>query len=94
MPGTGPGAGAGGLPGADASGRVTPAGALPVGESVPFFLTPTFRPPWSEWSREGWIAAVGTKVRLTMECRKEGRDSWFVPCEFDPADGPGSIGAP
>lgn len=42
IPGTGPGANSvRGIPGADPTGRTTPASGLPVGEELPFFLEPT-----------------------------------------------------
>ena len=88
QPGTGPGG-----QGADETGRVTPTGGMPVGESLPFILEPTSRPPWSDWSREDWRRIQGTLVRLQLECSRAG-ESWSLPCEVDVASLPVTVEVP
>jgi hypothetical protein len=73
IPGTGPGASPSGpIRGADATGRATPTGGLPVGESLPFFLEPTMPPSWSQQPVENWRRERGTVLRLQLDCVREG----------------------
>jgi hypothetical protein len=88
QPGTGPGG-----PGADETGRVTPTGGVPVGESLPFILTPTMRPPWSGADTFWWRKFQGTAVRLQLECA-HADESWSLPCEVDVASMPVSVEVP
>jgi hypothetical protein len=88
LPGTRPGASAGSDVGAaDATGRVTPTGGMPVGEGLPFFVVPTSPPQWSQQPREHWRREQGTVVRLQLECSRGG-ESWSLPCEVDVASLP------
>jgi hypothetical protein len=75
----------------DATGRVTATRGMPVGESLPFVLTPTSPPSWSP-SRDWWRRKLrGTVIRLQLECGR-GVESWSLPCEVDvdslPRSGP------
>jgi hypothetical protein len=89
VPGTGPGADSvRGIPGADATGRTTPTRGLPVGEELPFFLEPTWPPPWSRQPQPDWLREYGTLLRLRLECRREGWDPWTLTCEIDTAGNP------
>ncbi len=66
-PGTGPGADPDrGIPGADPTGRVTPTGGMPVGESLPFQLEATRHTP------EAALVQAGTVLRLQLEARRGG----------------------
>jgi hypothetical protein len=96
IPGTGPGADSiRGIPGADPTGRTTPTGGLPVGEELPFFLEPTFPPPWSQQPQDNWLKERGPVVRLRLECHRDGWDPWTLTCEIDTSgDGPGTVEIP
>jgi len=72
---------------ADATGRVTPTRGMPVGESLPFILTPTAQPSWSGQSMFWWRNLQGTVVRLQLECSRSG-ELWSLPCEVDVASMP------
>jgi hypothetical protein len=94
VPGTGPGADAvRGVPGADPTGRVTPTGGMPVGESLVFALEPTNPPRWSEWSGKDWRQQVGDVLRLQLEAQREGHDPWVLVCEV-PSDGKLTVDVP
>lgn len=81
--GTGPGADPGrGVPGADETGRSTPTGGMPVGETLPFDMEPTWPPKWSGWSPEDWRRQIGPMLRLLLECHREGWEPWVLPCEI------------
>lgn len=83
--GTGPGADpVRGVPGADDTGRSTPTGGLPVGETLPFFLDPTTPPSWSAGQTiENWRIERGHVLRLSFLCRKQGMDPWRLVGEID-----------
>jgi hypothetical protein len=71
---------------ADETGRVTVYDhVLPVGEGLPFQLDPTYPPRWSAWTREGWLAQVGTVIRLVLVAERDGHGSWTLPAEIDAA---------
>jgi hypothetical protein len=90
-PGVGPGADSvRGIPGADATGRSCPTGGLPVGEELPFQLEPTWPPPWSQQPLDAWQH----QMRLRLECHKEGRPSWILPCEMRLDEGIGFTEVP
>jgi type II secretory pathway pseudopilin PulG len=86
-PNTGPGADSTrGIPGADAIGRSTPTGGMPVGEELPLLLEPAWPPPWSQQAQDDWRREQGTVVRLRFECHRDGWDKqWTLPCEIDTA---------
>jgi hypothetical protein len=84
VPSTGPGANSvRGIPGADATGRTTPTGGLPVGEELTFALERTQPPPWSQQSTQDWWRDRGTLVRLRLECRRDGWEPWVLTGEID-----------
>jgi hypothetical protein len=86
-PGTGPGADAvRGIPGADETGRSTPTGGMPVGEELTFLLEPTDPPRWSQQPRENWRRERWTVLRLQLECRREGRESWSLAGEVETSE--------
>ncbi len=83
MPGTGPRASSSrGVPGADPTGRTTPASGLSADEELPFFLEPTLPPKWYEQTFQDWLTERGNVLRLTFQCRK-GTASWTVVGEID-----------
>jgi hypothetical protein len=82
-PHTGPGADpVKGVPGADATGRTTPTGGLPVGEELPFFLEPTSPPPWSHQDLDSWQEQMGPYLRLRLECLRDGHKPWVLTAEI------------
>jgi hypothetical protein len=94
-PGTGPGADSvRGIPGADPTGRTTPTGGLPVGEELPFHLEPNMPPTWSHQSLDAWQQQMGPWLRLRLECRREGRPAWVLPCEMMIENGVGYTEVP
>ena len=84
VPGTGPGVGTRpGAQGADAAGRETRSSGMPVGEAHVYALEPNPPPPGASWTSNGWRADVGTTLRLRIEGRRDGWESWTAVGEVD-----------
>jgi hypothetical protein len=69
---------------ADESGRaVTYAHPLASGDSLIYLLEPTSQPRWGTWNGNGWLAAVGTVLRLSFTMTRSGRGDWTLPCDLE-----------
>jgi hypothetical protein len=71
-----------GVPGADATGRTSPTGGLPVGEELPFFLEPTSPPPQSHRDLAFWQEQMGPFLRLRLQCVRDGQKPWVLAAEI------------
>jgi hypothetical protein len=69
-------------PGVDANGQTCTEPDLPVGEALSYQLEPTWPPSWSQQSVESWQAQMGTLLRFTLECRRDGYKPWVLPAEL------------
>lgn len=74
-------------PSTDAARRETPGEGMLVGEKLSFILYRTRPPSWSPLESEphAWQLTTGTLLRLRLEARRAGWESWTLPCEIDSA---------
>lgn len=64
--------------GAIRAGRATTSISMLVGEEHVYALEATLPPPGASWTREQWIARIGTILRLRIERCKQNWDAWVV----------------
>jgi hypothetical protein len=69
-------------PGADENGRSSTEPGLSVGEALVYQLEPTQPPPWAHQDVDSWQAQMGSVLRLTLDCTRDGYTRWVLPAEL------------
>jgi hypothetical protein len=64
--------------------RTRQARKMALGDELTFSLEPTVPPQWLPLEADRWMRETRT-IQLQLECSREGRHPWTLPCQVDAA---------